>query len=85
MGVAALILALLTRMALFSLADLSFVLPVTAVGYVIAVALGKVFLGETVTNQRWLGALLIFAGAATVGSTSRNTTSDQAAAAEHEQ
>jgi drug/metabolite transporter (DMT)-like permease len=74
MGVAALILALLTRMALFSLADLSFVLPVTAVGYVIAVFLGKVFLHETVTHQRWLGALLIFAGATLVGSTSRNTT-----------
>jgi len=74
-GVVALILALLTRMALFSLADLSFVLPVTAVGYVIAVFLGKVFLHETVTNQRWLGSLLIFAGAVLVGSTSRNTTS----------
>jgi uncharacterized membrane protein len=74
LGVVALILALLTRMALFSLADLSFVLPVTAVGYVIAVFLGKVFLHETVTHQRWLGTLLIFAGAALVGSTSRNTT-----------
>ncbi len=73
-GIAALILALLTRMALFSLADLSFVLPVTAIGYVIAVFLGKVFLHETVTGQRWLGTLLIFAGAALVGSTSRNTT-----------
>jgi uncharacterized membrane protein len=74
MGIVALILALLTRMALFSLADLSFVLPVTAVGYVIAVFLGKVFLHETVSRQRWLGTLLIFAGAALVGSTSRNTT-----------
>src|SRR5271166_556086 len=74
LGIAALILALLTRMALLSLADLSFVLPVTAVGYVIAVFLGKVFLHETVTGQRWLGTLLIFAGAALVGSTSRNTT-----------
>jgi len=74
MGVAALILALLTRMALLSLADLSFVLPVTAVGYVIAVFLGKVFLHETVTHQRWLGALLIFAGAALVGSTPPDTT-----------
>jgi len=73
-GVVALMLALLTRMALFSLADLSFVLPVTAVGYVIAVFLGKVFLHETVTRQRWLGALLIFAGAVLVGTTSRNTT-----------
>src|SRR5580704_15781485 len=34
MGIAALILALLTRMALLSLADLSYVLPVTAIGYV---------------------------------------------------
>ena len=74
MGVAALILALLTRMALLSLADLSFVLPVTAIGYVIAVFLGKVFLHETVTRQRWLGTLLIFAGAALVGSTSPDTT-----------
>jgi uncharacterized membrane protein len=75
MGVAALILALLTRIALLSLADLSFVLPVTAVGYVLAVFLGKVFLHETVTGQRWMGTLLIFAGALLVGGTSRNTTS----------
>jgi uncharacterized membrane protein len=73
-GIAALVLALLTRMALLSLADLSFVLPVTAIGYVIAVFLGKVFLHETVTGQRWLGTLLIFAGAILVGTTSRNTT-----------
>jgi uncharacterized membrane protein len=73
-GVAALILALLTRIALLSLADLSFVLPVTAVGYVIAVFLGKLFLHEAVTHQRWLGTLLIFAGAALVGSTAPDTT-----------
>jgi uncharacterized membrane protein len=74
-GIVALILALLTRMALFSLADLSFVLPVTAVGYVIAVLIGKVFLQETVSRERWLGTMLIFCGAVLVGSTSRNTTS----------
>jgi drug/metabolite transporter (DMT)-like permease len=74
MGIAALILAVLARMALLSLADLSFVLPVTAVGYVATVLIGKTFLHETVSNQRWLGALLIFAGAALMGSTSRNTT-----------
>src|SRR5271167_2194953 len=78
LGIAALILSLLTRMALFSLADLSFVLPVTAIGYVIAVFLGKVWLHETVTHQRWMGTLLIFAGALLVGSTSRNTTSGAA-------
>jgi drug/metabolite transporter (DMT)-like permease len=81
MGIAALILSLLTRMALLSLADLSFVLPVTAVGYVIAVLVGKLWLHETVTRQRWTGTLLIFAGALLVGSNSRNTTSSSTSAA----
>jgi drug/metabolite transporter (DMT)-like permease len=74
MGIAALILALLTRMALLSLADLSFVLPVTAIGYVVSVVIGRFYLHETVTHQRWLGTVLIFGGAALVGTTSRNTT-----------
>jgi drug/metabolite transporter (DMT)-like permease len=74
LGIIALILSLLTRMALLSLADLSFVLPVTAIGYVVAVFIGKVWLHEAVSSQRWLGALLIFGGALLVGSTSRNTT-----------
>ena len=56
-------------MVLLSLADLSFVLPVTAVGYVIAAFLGKVVLNETVTNRRWLGTIFIFIGAVLVGST----------------
>jgi uncharacterized membrane protein len=74
LGVAALILSLLTRMALLSLADLSFVLPVTAIGYVISVFLGKALLHETISHQRWLGTLLIFSGAVLVGTSSRNTT-----------
>ena len=77
LGVLALILALLTRMALLSLADLSYVLPVTAIGYVIAAFMGKTFLSETVSGQRWLGTVLIFVGAALVGSTSHSTTSVQ--------
>jgi hypothetical protein len=55
MGIAALILAPLTRMALLSLSYLSFVLPVTAIGYVIAVFVGKVFLHGSVTCPRWMG------------------------------
>jgi len=73
-GIAALILALLTRMVLLSLADLSFVLPVTAIGYAIAAFLGKVVLHEEVTSQRWTGTILICIGAALVGSTSQKTT-----------
>jgi uncharacterized membrane protein len=74
LGVFALALSLLTRMALFSLADLSFVLPVTAIGYVFAVLIGKLFLAETVSGERWMGTLLIFLGAVLVGTTRRNTT-----------
>jgi drug/metabolite transporter (DMT)-like permease len=74
LGVVMLIVALLTRMVLLSLADLSFVLPVTAVGYILAALLGKVVLHEVVTAQRWVGTILIFAGAALVSSTTQITT-----------
>jgi drug/metabolite transporter (DMT)-like permease len=79
LGIALLILSMFTRMALFSVADLSFVLPVTAVGYVLAALLGRFFLAEPVSPDRWLGTALIFAGAALVGSTPRNTTSNTVA------
>jgi drug/metabolite transporter (DMT)-like permease len=69
LGIAMLILALLTRMALLSVADLSFVLPLTATGYIITALLGKVFLGEDVGSNRWLGTCMIFAGVVLVGST----------------
>jgi len=74
LGIAMLILALLTRMALLSLADLSFVLPVTATGYVLAALFGQVFLHEVVTAQQWLGTVLIFMGSGLVGTTAQNTT-----------
>ena len=69
LGIAMLILALLTRMALLSVADLSFVLPLTATGYIISAMLGKAFLGEDVGSNRWLGACLIFFGVVLVGTT----------------
>ncbi len=69
LGIAMLILALLTRMALLSVADLSFVLPLTATGYIISAMLGKVFLGEDVGSNRWFGTCMIFAGVVLVGTT----------------
>jgi uncharacterized membrane protein len=74
LGIVLLILWLLTRMALFSWADLSFVVPVTAVGYILAAVLGHFFLGETVTVTNWLGTFLIFFGTAFVGATKPLTT-----------
>lgn len=68
-GVVALIVALLVRMVLLSLSDLSFVLPVTAIGYVIATFLGKTVLHEEVSSTRWLGTVLIVIGAILTSST----------------
>jgi drug/metabolite transporter (DMT)-like permease len=45
-----------------SWADLSYVLPATALGYVVLTLLGKYFLHENVTPMRWLGVLLISSG-----------------------
>lgn len=84
-GILLLIGGILSRMALLSLADLSFVLPMTSVGYVISVAFGRLFLHETVSIERWLGVLLIFLAAIVVGSTSQNTTSTPTAAQPSEQ
>jgi len=66
-GIALLILWLLSKMFLLSWADLSYVLPVTAFGYVVNVLLGRLFLGEQVTPARWAGTLLIVAGMILVG------------------
>jgi drug/metabolite transporter (DMT)-like permease len=48
-------------------ADLSFVLPLTAVSYLLGALLARFYLHETVTPTRWLGALIITAGVIVVG------------------
>jgi drug/metabolite transporter (DMT)-like permease len=67
LGIGLLIVWLLSRMALLSWADLSYVLPVTALGYVASAPLGVYFLHEVVTPARWVGIVLIFAGTVLVG------------------
>ncbi len=74
LGVALLILWTLSHMALLSWADLSYVLPVTAIGYVLTALSGRYFLNETVTSTRWAGIALITAGVTLVGLTSPSTT-----------
>jgi len=66
LGVSLLILWLLSRMALLSWADLSYVLPVTSIGYVLVALAGKLLLHEEITAKRWAGILLIMAGVALV-------------------
>lgn len=67
LGISLLILWLLSRMALLSWADLSYVLPVTSLGYAVSPVMGRFFLNEQVTPRRWAGTLLIVAGTMLVG------------------
>jgi drug/metabolite transporter (DMT)-like permease len=67
LGVLLLVLWMVSRMALLSWADLSYVLPVTAIGYVLVALAGKMLLHEVITGRRWAGILLIMAGVALVG------------------
>ena len=72
-GIALLIVWLLSRMALFGWADLSYVLPVTSIGYVLSALMGRYFLGEQVSLRRWAGTLLIVGGTVLVGRTTVRT------------
>jgi uncharacterized membrane protein len=73
LGVALLIVWLLSHMTLLSWADLSYVLPVTSIGYVLVALVGKYFLNEQITLARWAGIGLIVTGVALVGRTSVRT------------
>jgi drug/metabolite transporter (DMT)-like permease len=66
-GIILLILWLLSRMALLSWADLSYVLPVTSLGYAANAFMGRFFLHEQITPGRWLGIAMIVAGTTLVG------------------
>ena len=79
LGTALLILWLLSRMTLLGWADLSYVLPATSIGYVLSAVLGKVFFGEQVTWERWLGTGFIVIGIVCVGLTAANTTKRETA------
>jgi uncharacterized membrane protein len=74
LGITLLILWMLTRMTLLSWADLSYVLPVTSVGYILQALIGKYLFAEQISGWRWSGTLLIVAGIALVGLTSPRTT-----------
>ena len=66
-GIALLIFWTLTRMTLLSWADLSYVLPVTSIGYVLNALLARAFLEETLSWERWAGTLLITGGTVLTG------------------
>jgi drug/metabolite transporter (DMT)-like permease len=65
-GLTGMALAFFSLLAILSVAKASFVFPATALSYAVGTLGGKLFLGETVTRQRWLGVLLVCLGVALV-------------------
>ena len=63
-------------LAALSWADLSFVLPLTALSYVFVAILAKVFLKEDVSWYRWAGTLVIIIGIALVALDRKQQTVD---------
>ena len=73
-GVCVLCISMIAYLALLSRADLSFVLPVTASGYVFIALAGHFLLHERVSWVRWAGIVIITLGTAVVLETPPRTT-----------
>lgn len=61
-GVALLAMFFGLFMAMLSWADISVVLPLTSIGYVLTAVFARMYLNEDMNPLRWLGTLLIVAG-----------------------
>lgn len=62
LGVSLMALAFFSLLAVLSIENVSFVVPVTALSYAAGALGGIVFLGERVSSRRWLGVLLVCLG-----------------------
>jgi len=73
-GVAVLAGWMISNLALLSRADLSFVLPVTASGYVLIALAGHFWLGERISAVRWMAVAAIALGVILAEETPSRTT-----------
>src|SRR6058998_3570183 len=73
-GVSFLVVFFLAQMILLSWADLSYVLPMTSMGYILVTVLSWFCLGEHVQPLRWMGTVVIVGGVALVSRTPATTT-----------
>ena len=73
-GIGLLTVFFLLFLVALSWADLSFVLPVTAFGYVLNAVMARTLLSEQVSVTRWAGTLVICVGVAVVSRTEQRTT-----------
>lgn len=68
-GMLLLIVWMIAQLSMFTWADLSYVLPMTASAYAFTAILGKFFLGERISTARWIGIVLISFGVILVAET----------------
>jgi drug/metabolite transporter (DMT)-like permease len=68
-------------MAMLSWADLSYVLPLTSIGYVMTALAGRFFLHEEISRWRWAGIALIVMGVTLVARTAPHGAINQSGAA----
>ena len=62
LGLVLLAMAFFSLLTLLSWENVSFVVPLTALSYVVGALMAKVFLGEEVDLVRWVGVLLVVVG-----------------------
>jgi len=65
-GVSMMAIAFFSLLLLLSFESVSFVVPVTALSYLVGALGGTFFLGERVSPQRWIGIMLVCIGVALV-------------------
>lgn len=73
LGVLLLLLFFVVHTLILSWADLSYVLLVTSVGYVLVAVASRLLLDEPITAQRWIGIVLVAGGVAFAASTPVST------------
>jgi drug/metabolite transporter (DMT)-like permease len=62
MGIFMMALGFFALLAILSFRELSFVVPVSALSYVVGAVGAKLFLGERITRNRWLGIAVVAIG-----------------------
>ena len=66
LGITLMALAFFSLLALLTWADVSFVVPATALNYVVGALGAKILLGERLGRMRWAGILLVTLGVAVI-------------------
>jgi uncharacterized membrane protein len=68
-GIALLVVWMVAQLSMFTWADLSYVMPVTASYYILTALLSRLFLAERISATRWAGIVIISAGVMLVSET----------------